>query len=64
MYYKAMKLKRTDSKSQVYEQMLDKVRIMFDTRYTSEDFDQLKLHNLNADQLFCLLKSENFVENA
>lgn len=44
--------------------MLDKLRIMFDVRYNSQDFDKLKMYNLNPDQLFALLQSTNFVENA
>lgn len=37
---------------------------MFDVAYSPEDFDQLKMYALNAEQLLTLLKSENFCENA
>ena len=44
-----LEIKRPDSKKQVYEQMLDKLRIMFEVAYSPEDFDKLKMYSLNSD---------------
>lgn len=59
-----LEIRKPDGKRQVYQQSLDKLRIMFDLAYTEQDFDRLKLYNLNHDQMLALLKSRNFREKA
>lgn len=53
--YEMLKIKVPDSKKQHYEQMLDKLRIMFDVTYTTQDFAKLKMYSLNSDQLLALM---------
>ena len=43
---------------------MDKLRVMFDIAYETEDFQKVKMYNLNPDQLLCLLQSPNFTEGA
>jgi hypothetical protein len=62
--YSLLKLKKPDSKKQHYEQMLEKLRIMFELTYSQEDFALLKYYNLNSDQLLTILKASNFLECA
>lgn len=54
-YYEMQNIKNPDGKRQVYDQLLDKLRIMFDVAYTIEDFNELKMYGLNTDQLLALL---------
>ena len=37
---------------------------MFDLTYQSDDFHQLKMYQLNSEQLFTLLKSKKFLKVA
>lgn len=57
-------VRRPDTKRQHYEQLLDKLRIMFDVAYGPGDFAALRIFKLNSDQLLSLLRSSNFLENA
>ena len=54
-YFEMQNIKNPDGKRQVYDQLLDKLRIMFDVAYTTEDFNELKMYGLNTDQLLALL---------
>jgi hypothetical protein len=56
-----MSIKKPESKKQHYEQSLEKLRMMFDMQYSTQDFSNLKIYNLNSDQCLALLSSENFV---
>jgi hypothetical protein len=47
--YLKLQTKKPDGKRQVYEQMFQKLTIMFDVAYTVRDFLQLRMFNLNSD---------------
>ena len=47
--YLKLQTKKPDGKRQIYEQMLQKLTIMFDVSYSIKDFQQLRMFNLNSD---------------
>jgi len=55
--YLKLEIKKPDGKRQVYEQMFQKLTVMFDVAYNVNDFLELRMFNLNSDQLIALLKS-------
>jgi hypothetical protein len=57
-----MRVKLVETKNDAFLYALDKLRVMFDVAYNSEDFQQVKMYNLNPDQLLMLLASENFTK--
>lgn len=62
--YKKFRNKRPSGKSQILKHQFEKLKIMFDLAYKSQDFEELKMWALNSDQLLTLLRSENFTKNA
>ena len=52
--------RKPQSKQEVFNMQMEKLRIML-TFYTKEDFDNVKFHKLNSDQILQFLKCENFV---
>lgn len=54
------KHKRPVTKKDIYNHQLEKLNILIN-HYNQEDFDSLKFHNLNADQMLVFLGNENFV---
>ena len=57
-----MRVKLVETKNDAFLFALEKLRVMFDVAYNSEDFQQVKMYNLNPDQLLMLLASENFTK--
>ena len=55
-----MRVQSVKTKKDAYLYALDKLRVMFEIAYTSDDFQKLKMFNLNPDQLLVLLSSINF----
>ena len=57
-----MRVTQVNTKKDAFSYALDKLRVMFDIAYETEDFQKIKMYNLNPDQLLCLLQSKNFTE--
>jgi hypothetical protein len=55
-----MRVKMVETKKDAFLYALDKLRVMFEVSYNTEDFQKIKMFNLNPDQLLMLLASENF----
>lgn len=55
-----MRVKVVETKKDAFLYALDKLRVMFDLTYSESDFQDLKMYNMNPDQLLILLQSTNF----
>jgi hypothetical protein len=54
------KYKKPTTKKDIYNHQLEKLNVLI-SFYNEEDFDSIKYHNLNVDQLLVFLGNENFV---
>ena len=52
--------KKPTSKSEIFDMQMEKLRIMLHY-YSKEDFENVKFHKLNSDQILQFLKCSNFV---
>jgi len=50
-----MRVTQVKTKKDAFAYALDKLRVMFDIAYDTDDFQKIKMFNLNPDQLLCLL---------
>ena len=50
-----MRVTKVETKKDAFTYALDKLRVMFEVGYSTEDFQKIKMYNLNPDQLLCLL---------
>lgn len=58
--YKLFKTKRPTSKKEIYLHQLEKLNVLI-SYYKRDDFEKIKFHALNVDQILTFIQNPNFI---